>query len=133
MKKEMLSVGKAFELMKAIDANGQKHGDLFAYNPGWDDHKIAELVGVGVHSVAYRRKEAFGELRRGGGSRSDDRFNTLEIQAQASRVEVADLKKRMASMEKALNILLQAPNRGAISPDAIEKLKHHFNGQVGAS
>lgn len=132
MKKEMLSVGKAFEVLKAIEANGQKHGDLFAYNPGWDDHKIADLVGVGVHSVAYRRKEAFGELRRGV-HRTEDRFATLEIQAQSFRVEVADLKKRMAAMEKALNILLQAPNRGALSPEAIEKLKNHFNGQVGAS
>lgn len=129
---ERLSVGKAFEVLKAIEDNGKKDGDLFVYNTGWDDQRIAALAGVHVQSVAYRRKEAFGELRRGS-ARSDGRFTKLEIQAQSFRVEVADLKTRMDAMEKALNILLQAPNRGALSPDAIEKLKHHFNGQVGAS
>jgi hypothetical protein len=133
---ERLSSKQAFAVMKLIEEHGKKEGDYWIYNEGWDDERVAAETDCNLFGVRHRRKEVFGNLRHGQtGTRVEiagleARIATLELESKTSRAERYKIEKRLEHLEKALNILLSAPNRDAIPKEKLKALREHFNGIV---
>ncbi len=132
---DRMTVQQTFGILKMLEANGKKVGEYWEFNDGWSDERIAREFKVPATAVAYRRKEAFGQLRRG--SRFDGnpelaaKLETLETSAQATRVAIYKLEKRCEALEKTLNALMTAPNREVLM-DKIKDLQAMYakaNGQ----
>ena len=84
--------------------------------------------------VATQRRRVFGKTRgygnREGGPGVQQRVETLEVGARTLRVADFELAKRVEALEKALNILLSAPNREGIPKEQLVELRKHFSGRV---
>lgn len=126
--RDRLSSSQQFAVMKLIEANGEKRGEYWIYNPGWDDERVAkEAGGANIFGVARCRKQVFGLLRKTGPTGHDDKFEEIESQLRQRRVAQYHLEKRVESLEKALNVLLTSHT---VPKEKLEQLRQHFSGQV---
>lgn len=87
---QIFEIGKLLE--DALEESGTQKG-RFRYKDGWDDDKIAALVGCGKTQIAKCRNDLFGELERGANgvninALAWDRLKTLEAR-------VAELENRL--------------------------------------
>lgn len=125
-----LTPKQTFEAMKLLEANGSVSGEIYAFNEGWSDERIAKEIGCPVQAIVARRKEVFGILARTGkeGSRNDERFSALEQSDRELRVKCYQLEQRVAALEKSVNVIIQAGTKdgGPITSDMVRRLKDHF-------
>lgn len=126
-----LTVAKQFQVLKLIEANGERDAEFFRYADGWSDERIASDVGVPLQSVKYRRREVFGDIRPTRyASAPSPRIDDLETGLRVLRVATYQLTKRVESLEKALNVFITAGGSQSIPRDKLEELRRHFNGVV---
>lgn len=135
MKKVHLTGAKEYHLNKTIEAHGKREGDYWEYEVGWDDQRVADEVGVAVYHVSKRRRDIFGDIRSRAPNKDGllalaAKVETLELGARTLRVADYEMGKRVEALEKALNILLSAPNRDGIPKEKLEELRNHFAGRV---
>lgn len=92
-----LTPPQRFAAMKLIEANGTREGDLYKYNIGWDDARVAALVGVDMKVIAHARKPVFGRLVRG----ENGEGSIASVKARLEQLEAAnhDLALRVEALE----------------------------------
>lgn len=133
--KDRLNRTENFAVMKLIESHGKRlENGLFEYEPGWSDDRVATDLGVGKIAVSNGRREVFGKLyfkaATSNKAETDQRLNTLEVASKASRVVHYELGRRVEALERAINLLLTAPNREGLDRNKLEELRRHFNGTV---
>jgi len=92
---------ESFKIYELLKKNGiRKPDNIYEYNDGWDDDKIAAAVGPSISrwSVKNIRAESFGIVR----TRSSDKKGELE-----RRVE--DLEKMVAALSDVVSKLGSQP------------------------
>jgi hypothetical protein len=79
-------------------------GGGWAYNGGWDDHKIAEIVGVTAAGVAGFRKRNYGIVRTGLlkplPGQKDDRLARIEAKLDALHAKMDRLLRGKGLTER---------------------------------
>jgi hypothetical protein len=124
-----LNQAENFKVLKLIEAHGTIEDGYYVYESGWSDAKIAMDVGCTEKSVEYRRKEVFGNIRPGRSGSTPEikelsaRIETLAVAQQAARVKDYELQRRIETLEKAINLLLQAPAKEHMQNGMKEQLQ----------
>ena len=89
--KQSLSQAASFRLMKLIEAHGATDDKHWTYEDGWSDERIAAELGISIDTVARRRRDVFGVLKKIG---SDllRKNATYDSRISALEVKVADME-----------------------------------------
>lgn len=94
MNKQRMDVTQTLAVVELLRVNCEKVGetDFCRYKDGWNDKRIANMVGVSHNSVGRVRREILGDLKAGRGE-----SNPNNVSVRLAHIE--DFLKRTTSFE----------------------------------
>lgn len=97
MGKNTLSFSKRVEVYERLKSICKKDGGYAVYDPGWNDARVARLLGCSDSNIRSIREEMFGPLHRG--SSSDEVIIELLARLDGLETTVSKLEGRIVGLE----------------------------------
>lgn len=100
MGKNTLSFSKRVEVYERLKTICKKDGGYAVYAPGWNDARVARLLGCSDSNIRSIREEMFGPLHRG--STSDEVIVEILARLDGLEAAVSKLDGRIVGLELAI-------------------------------